>query len=485
MSLAGDHAQFSRLRESHPAWRLLSAQNAALVLSTLADVFRDSTEVPMARAKVALETELARLREAGGNYQESSSSYWRQWIDAGWLREQDSQLSLTDAAESALRFARGLEQRVSGASASHLRIVQDAVRDLSVALSPDASTRIEALSAQRDALQAQIDTLQGGTVVTLSDEEQRERLHEVYQLATLLTGDFRRLEDDIRHIDQQLRVDMLQDDATRGSVLEKLLGQEDLLARTEAGRAFEGFFQLLADDNRTTEFREQLRAILDLSIAEALKPRQRQFLARLVRELNRESDRVLKVRRRATENLRAYLESSEFQENRAVSRLLHQLEHAAVGLREQHIPNRRELNLSLNSGSPSLQSISSIRLRLPEEELELGDLQVQQRDSTPSELVLDHLETIKVMEIAGAMKLLLQSQGSLSIGQMMQQRPVQGGLEELVAFLRVAQAVKAPSTAQTESVIVQTREGSRLRAKIPSYLLSADMFPPHLEELAL
>src|SRR5690606_32086408 len=132
------------------------------------------------------------------------------------------------------------------------------------------------------------------------------RLREVYQLASVLTGDFRRLEDDIRQMDHELRVEMIQADSTRGDVLVSLLKKEGALLDTDAGRAFEGFFQLLADDSRTTEFREQLRSILGRPAAERLRLEERRFLDRLVRELSHESERVLLVRRRAEESLRAY-----------------------------------------------------------------------------------------------------------------------------------------------------------------------------------
>jgi len=47
-------------------------------------------------------------------------------------------------------------------------------------------------------LQQEIDDLHAGIVKELSESEQRERIREVYQLASVLTGNFRRVEDDIR-----------------------------------------------------------------------------------------------------------------------------------------------------------------------------------------------------------------------------------------------------------------------------------------------
>src|SRR5882724_5816963 len=287
MSVAEHYARFSRLRSAQPAWRLLAADNAALILSFVADLFSQTSEVSFPRAKVALEAELGRWQDSGLVVQDNAAVYLRQWIAAGWLREHNDALMCTDACEIALRFVKGLDRRDQSATASHLRIVQDAIRDLAIALSPDAAVRIRALETQRQILDREIEELRAGVVVQLSESEQYERLREVYQLAAVLTGDFRRLEDDIRQIDRDLRVQMIQADSTRGNVLVSLLKQENALADTDAGRAFEGFFQLLADDLRTTEFREQLRSILGRVVAARLRSEERQFLNRLVRELSR------------------------------------------------------------------------------------------------------------------------------------------------------------------------------------------------------
>lgn len=456
-----------------------------MILSFLADLFAQTTEVPFSRAKVALEAELPRWKDAGLEIQESAVSYLRQWIAAGWLREQDDILLYTDSYEVALRFVKGLDRREQNTTASHLRIVQEAVRDLAIAMDPNADVRIRALQAQQQSIAREIEELSAGIVLHLSDDEQCERLREVYQLASVLTGDFRRLEDDIRKLDQSLRVQMIQADSTRGDVLVNLLTQERLLTNTDAGRAFEGFFHLLADDNRTTEFREQLRYILGRPAAERLHLEERQFLGRLVRELGRESERVLRVRRRAEESLRAYVESSQFRESRAVARLLNELERYAVMLRDKGLPVLCRTSLTLPSGRAELNSVDSIRLRLPEESLEIGPIREADAVDTPSDAVLDHLETVKVLRVASEIAALVRMHGTMTLGGVIAKRPVTAGLEELVACLRVAQVVKAPRDEATETFQIRSRDGALLRVKVPTYVLTQDLLPLRAEDLPL
>ena len=487
MSFHELNARFRRLHKEHAAWRLLRMDNAPLILAFVADLFEESNEIAFGRAKVALDTELDLWREQGLLESEvNASTYLRQWIQSGWLRELDDRLSKTDACEVALRFCRQLEQRESNATASHLRIVQDAVRDLSVAISPDPKERIALLEARKAEIERDLADLKAGIVHELSAVEQRERIIEIYQLAAVLTGDFRRVEDEIRTIDQALRVQMIESGGSRGEIILGLLEQEQLLADSDAGRAFEGFFQLLCDQNRSTELREQLKAILSRPAAKHLSEQQVRFLGKLMRELSRESERVFQVRRRTEENLRQFVESGAAGEMRAVDRLLGKLERLAVGLEDADLSLRHETGLRLNSGGVSIQSPDSLRLKMPEEQLDTRGVEVRENATTPSDAMLQQLHAVQMMQVAERIrKTLRSSRIPLSIGALIEQQPIRAGLEELVACLRVARAVKATELQGRETVLIKDRSGEPLKAEIPHFLLSAEQFPEQLEELIL
>ena len=486
MSFHELQARFRRLYGESAAWKLLRADNAPYVLAFIADLFSEEGEVPFSRARVRLDAEIERLRELGQWQTETpAGTYLNQWIAAGWLRELDDQLSKTDACETALRFSRSLDERSTGTSASHLRIVQEAVRDLAVAISPNVDERVTLLEQRKAELQREIDELKAGVVRELSEQQQRERIREVYQLASVLTGDFRRVEDEIRQLDKDLRVQLIEGGNTRGEVLLSVMEREALLAATDAGSAFEGFFQLLCDHNRYTELSEQLRSILARPIAQQLTTAQQQFLAQLMRELSRESERVFQVRRRTEEGLRAYIESGAASENRAVEQLLAQLEKAAVALRDGGCSLRSETRLDLPVGALTLFSPDSLRLRSPDEKLDTRGVQAQTNSREPSAQILQSLESVRVREVAEKVYLALCQRGPQTIAGLLKVLPVQAGLEELVAYVRVAKAVNAATLERSEQVIIVDRSGAQLRATVPALLLSAELFPDNLDELVL
>ncbi len=482
MSFQHQQARFRRLHREHEAWQLLRSDNAPHTLAFVADLFDEETEVPFARARAALDAELESSRENGvWETDVSALVYLRHWIDAGWLRLFDDNLCKTDACEIALRFATSLDQRETHATASHLRIVQDAARDLALSLSTDVEERLSALHAQQAKIQRHIDDLNAGVMHQLDDTEATERVRELYQLAAVLTGDFRRLEDEIRELDQATRVGMIESD-NRGEVLERLMDEETLLAESEAGRAFQGFFDLLMDQNRSVELREQLRAILASDAAARLKPSQYRYLSQLMRELSRESDRVFQVRRRTEESLRLFIERGALQENRVVDELLGRLEQLAVGLKDQN--HNQPLGIGIASGNAKMQSVTSWQLYSADTQL---NTQVSEHHNSreASADILASLQSVQILELAESIRQRLAVNGPSTIGQLLDSCSQRQGLEELVAFMRIAVATDAPRLPDDETVEFFDSDGTRLRACMPGYLLDAKLFPTALEELSL
>lgn len=486
MSFQSQQAKYKRLIAENRAWNLLRTDNAPYILAFIEDIFQEGNEISYGQAQLLLDNEIERSREMGiWDTNTAASSYLNQWIRQGWLREMDDLLTKTDAAEIALRFVRNLDERATNTTASHLRIVQEAVRDFVVALSSNVDDRIALLEQKKAEIQREIDSLEAGEWIELTENERRERIREIYQLSSLLTGDFRHLEEEIRLLDQQLRIQMIADEASRGSVLQSLMEKEALLAETEAGSAFEGFFQLLCDPNRATEFREQLRYLLEnAQLTEHLSPNQTRFLSQLMTELNNESQRVFRVRRRTEQELRAYIESGQAVENQAVDKLISQLEKVAVDLCQVENILKTSTTLSLPTGAVSINSPQSMRLKQPDEKLD-AITETHENSHQASDIVLNALETVKIRQVAAQIKHALQKQSPQTLGELISRMPINAGLEELVAYIRIAKEVKATELNETENVTIQDRNGITLSVNIPKLLLANSLFPTHLDELSL
>lgn len=483
MNFSHSLAKYRRLYEENKVWKLLRATTAPLILSFIEQVFSSGqNEISYSQARILLDAEL----EKNHWYADTPAAiYINQWVKDGWLREMDNKLTKTDTCEIALRFCQSFDERNINTSASHLRIVQEAVRELVIALNENPEERIALLNQRKAELEKEITNIQTKGINTLSDQQRRERLREIYQLASVLTNDFRYVEDEIRRLDQEIRIKMIEKDNNRGEVLQATMDQEALLAQSDAGSAFESFFQLLCDSNRSTEFKEQLDIILNQISDNYLQPRQRKFLKRLLQELTQESEHIFQIRRRTEENLKTYIKSGAAQEKRTVDRLITQLEQLAVNFSKNNINLKQATHLILPTGNIEINSPDSICLKEPIAAIQITDITEHTNSVVPSETVLTLLDTIQIKEVADSIYHNLCTFGPLTIAGLVEKKPINFGLEELVAYLRIAQHIQATDLNEKESIIIQDKQGIQIKATLPKYLLSASLFPDNLEELSL
>jgi len=483
MNFSHSLAKYRRLYEENKVWKLLRATTAPLILAFIEHVFSSGqNEISYSQACILLDAEL----EKNHWYADTPAAiYINQWVKDGWLREMDNKLTKTDTCEIALRFCQSFDERNINTSASHLRIVQEAVRELVIALNENPEERIALLNQRKAELEKEITIIQTKGINTLSDQQRRERLREIYQLASVLTNDFRYVEDEIRRLDQEIRIKMIEKDNNRGEVLQATMDQEALLAQSDAGSAFESFFQLLCDSNRSTEFKEQLDIILNQISDNYLQPRQRKFLKRLLQELTQESEHIFQIRRRTEENLKTYIKSGAAQEKRTVDRLITQLEQLAVNFSKNNINLKQATHLILPTGNIEINSPDSICLKEPIAAIQITDITEHTNSVVPSETVLTLLDTIQIKEVADSIYHNLCTFGPLTIAGLVEKKPINFGLEELVAYLRIAQHIQATDLNEKESIIIQDKQGIQIKATLPKYLLSASLFPDNLEELSL
>lgn len=479
-------AEYRRIAAGNEAWALLRASNSPLVLAFLEAAFQSEAEIDMAEARAVLDSLLVAWREleAAPSTETESSAYLRQWIGQGYLREADYRLSMTDAAQIAKRFAEGLDRRDMGATASHLRVVQEAVQNLILRLSGDTEVRRTILLERKHQIERELDELGRGIVDRPDAKEERELVNEALFLARQLTGDFRYVEDEIRGIDADLRRKMIESADAPGAVLRDLLDRSDLLAASTAGAAFQGFFQLLCDDNRSTEFRQQLRQLASGELAPEMNSEERLFFGNLMRLLTHESQQVVRRRQRTEESLRAFLESDAHRENRAIEGTLAELFRIGITLnKDSEFNPNLDLPLVLNSGPVHMQMLEHLLVMQPSSELS-GDLVVHDATTELPDDLFDRFDTVPVKEIADAMLQCLREHGALTVGGVTAVIPIEYGLEELVVRVRVAQAVHAIPLG-AEEVVEFTDGDRRLRARIPSLVMSPDAFPHQIDELAL
>src|SRR5690606_14467491 len=113
----------------------------------------------------------------------SARDYLTDWADnaRGWLRRyyppdsDEPHYDLTPAAERAVHWLAGLEQRAFVGAESRLKVVFDLLRQIVEGSETDPRARIEELERRRTQLDAEIERIRAGDLALLKPTQIRER----------------------------------------------------------------------------------------------------------------------------------------------------------------------------------------------------------------------------------------------------------------------------------------------------------------------
>lgn len=330
-------ADLAKLRETNAAWRLLASPLAPFVLSCASRLFDGSVEGTSVEDMESVLAEIlqdnANHEEVEGNYLQQARRELREWIKRGLISERAGILYATDELQRTMDFIGGLQDRIMTSTASRLATVQGAIADLALQLSPDAEKREAELKSRIAKLEAELARVMSGEFEIRSGNAAVESIREVYDLATSLHTDFRRVEESFRQAERELRESLIRDGQHRGIALDKLLDSHDELIETTEGQVFAVFHEQLNDQVVLDQMRQQLREIAEHALeSEALSRQQRNDLTRLVTRLIEESSRVIAARSRSDRDVKNFIKSGLAAEHLAIGRLLNELFETALGL---------------------------------------------------------------------------------------------------------------------------------------------------------
>jgi hypothetical protein len=244
-SIPRDVARLERARES-AALSLVRSPWAPVIVAIFREVFsQDAKQVRAERLHVQVETYLLELSDAGHEVpaQDDGRALCLSWMHSQWLRrvpleDGGEAYELTSHALAAMQMHEGLSRDRALLSESRLTTILDAVHRWAVEADPDETTRIAALDAEITRLAAERDRIaSGGEIAAADDERMQEGYSDLVDLIDQLPGDFRRVEEALDRMHEQMVRDFRADERPKGEVLGEYLAASAHLARqTREGR---------------------------------------------------------------------------------------------------------------------------------------------------------------------------------------------------------------------------------------------------------
>ena len=465
---------YRTLREGR-VWKLLKADNGPFYLALLESLFTEEEKVlPVSVAVERLGRDLDLLRAHGHALTPTAQVYVSEWLSAGWLVRRfpvgapEEVLELSAESAAAVRWVSTLEKPRTAATESRLASVLQQVIRLAEETDANPRTRLASLRAERDRLDQQIAEVERGGVRVLPDDRAVERAREVLAQAQELAGDFRNVRDAFDRLNRDLRQSLMENDGSRGDVLEHLFSGVDLIAESEPGRTFNAFWRLLTDGEQSFALTEALDAITSRGFAKQLDMRERRFLQSLTSVLMNEGGEVHEVLQQFARSLKTFVQSREFREQRRLHAVLKQAQQAALAARDHIRPNETiDFKLSLTSSrirSASQWSLYDPAMRIPDSNMD---------DATESELTIDVIEDlvrqseIDFRTLREHLKTLLLEVSQVTVADVLERFPAEQGLGTVVGYVALG-ARHGEVTPETQRVQWAGKDGAIRAARVPS-----------------
>lgn len=429
------------LRTNSPAWRLLRAENAPLVLSFLHRVFvqGNARAISAADLEALLDDELYAIRQRSpDSFPKGARAYLDDWArpEAGWLRKyypdgiDEPHFDATPAVEKALAWVRSLGEREFVGTESRLNTVFELLRQIVHGTEADPAARIEELTRRRQEVDDELERVLAGEVPLLDRSAVRDRYQQLTATAWELLSDFRQVEENFRRLDRQLREKIAGWQGGKGELLDDVLGSRESIAGSDQGRSFQAFYDFLLSQARQEELAGLLDRVNELSDLVERDPRLRRVHYYWLDAAGRTQAVVAQL----SEQLRRFLDDQAWFENRRVIDVLREIEGSALRLRDAPPAG---LTTEIDAAAPALSLPFERPLYAPARKprLDSQDIRPAGSDEETDPTALFEQAYVDPGPLRDAVRAALRRSAQATLTEIVTAVPLRQGLAELVAYL--------------------------------------------------
>lgn len=470
-----DHEQIEALRDRHPAWRLLRAQHASLVLSFLGSHFVQGNAGATAAARLVdeLDDHLHALNAGADEppFPRPPQEYLDSWAEAGWLRRfypvssDEVHYDATPALERAYSWVEGLRTRSFVGTESRLHTVLDLLRQIVHGTETDSETRLALLRAQRAELDRQITEAEEGNAPVLTDTAVRERYQQFAATARELLSDFREVEENFRALDRGARERIASWEGSKGELLADLVSSRADISGSDQGSSFQAFYDFLLSETRQDELAELLARVQQLTPIEA---------DRRMRTIHHDwaeaAERTQQTVRQVSEQLRRFLDDQVWLENRRVLELVRAIESVALTCRDAPPDVGLEVDapgiaIALPFERPLYDARPATRV-----ESMLGPVEEEPVDVS----TLFTQTFVDQARLADNIRTILPERSSTLLTDILDFYPVEQGVAEILGYLSLTEEDLAVTLDESDEIVVDylDPDGTGRRARLPRVTVS-------------
>ena len=470
-----DHADIHALRDRHPAWRMLCADHAPLLLSFLGRFFVDEGRGASAEGQIvdALDDLLYALNSESPEdppYPRRAAEYLADWAapERGYLRRfyplgtDELHYDATPALEKAYSWVQSLQARAFVGTESRLQTAIELLRQIDQGTEVDPEVRLRDLERRKLEIEREIEQIHADPEAGLLDiTAVRDRYQQFASTARELLADFREVEENFRALDRSARERIATWDGSKGELLGELVSGRSRIDSSDQGRSFQAFYDHLLSSSS----QEELSTLLErLTTIEELGADRR--MRHVHHGWAEAAERTQLTVRQISEQLRRFTDDQIWLENRRVLDLVREIEGTALRLRDERTTPQGGLDLEETGAEmvlPTERPLHSVR---PASEVDSLLPPAEQEDVDTS--VLAEQVIVDPAHLVDHLRSLIPARGTALLEDIVDMYPVEHGAAELVGYLALDyDDIEVATDEEAETVIEYEEAGRAMRARMP------------------
>lgn len=479
-----DFNRISGLR-SHPAWRLLQADSAALIISFLYRTFivTNQRSVPADELATRLDDYLHHLRENGEKrYPRKGRDYLNDWSsgEQGYLRKyypaasvgDEPLFDLTPATEKVIEWIASFEQKQFVGTESRLLTIFRLLQEIADETETDPTLRIQQLEQEKQAIERKIAQLTAGHITPHDSTRIKEKYLQAEETARQLLSDFRQVEENFRTLDRGVRERITTSDSGKGQMLDTIFLEQDAITESDQGRSFKAFWSWLMSPASQEQLQETLQKVLQLPEITALNMTSEQQDALLdgIRfRLLEAGEKVNSTCAQLVEQLRRYLDDQAWLENRRIMEIVRQIEQSAIAIRQSPPPEKVFTRLA--PLKPEIELPMARGLFRPAQRPVIDEVP-QEGEADVDTSVLYNQHYVDEQLLKSQIRFALHNRPQITLQELVELYPVSKGLSEVIAYLHIASESDRAviNTDLNQAIAWQDSSGAEKTAWMPSVI---------------
>lgn len=462
-----------RLREQHPAWRLLRASNAPLVLSFLGQFFVEENNgaAPASRLIDELDEHLYAIHASDPElYPRQPAEYLDEWSEPerGWLRKfypldsDEVHYDATSAVEKAYRWVQDLQSRNFVGTESRLHTLIELLRQIVHGSETDPEARIAELERRKAEIDEQVTMVREDRLGLLDESAVRDRYQLFSSTARELLSDFREVEENFRGLDRTAREKIAGWDGSKGELLTELVTGRTDIATSDQGRSFQAFYDFLLSEQRQSELADLIVSVQGMPVVDV--DRRLRFIHH---DWADAAERTQQTVRNLSEQLRRFLEDQVWLENRRVLDIVRTVEQTAIRVRND--PPATDLGLVIDEPGVPISLPFERPLYDPQPAAEVDSIIEPEADEPVEYDSLLGQRFVDAARLADNIRAIVPPRSTAELTDILDLYPVDEGVAEILGYLALTDDDIRIDLHDDEETIIDyvDIEGAKKRATLP------------------